>query len=92
VKRSRSVKEVLRNTKENVTDLILLIACGLHNLRVRYRKRRLKLLDKNLFQIKSIEAALTQWTTVLGVGPVFSVERARIADFQYHGQPSAAAS
>jgi hypothetical protein len=43
VKRSRSVKETLRNTKEGVADLLMLIACGLHNLRVRYRKRRLKL-------------------------------------------------
>lgn len=43
MKRSRSVKEVLRNTKEGVTDLFMLIACGLHNLRVRYRKRRFKL-------------------------------------------------
>ena len=43
VKRSRSVKDVLRNTKEGIADLVMLIACGLHNLRVRYRKRRLKL-------------------------------------------------
>ncbi|HYN26129.1 MAG TPA: transposase family protein [Pyrinomonadaceae bacterium] len=43
VKRSRSVKEVWRNTKEGVADLFMLIACGLHNLRVHYRKRRLKL-------------------------------------------------
>jgi hypothetical protein len=43
VKRSRSVKERLRNTKAGVADLIMLLACGLHNLRVRYRKRKLKL-------------------------------------------------
>jgi len=43
VKRCRIVKEVLRNTKEGVTDLVMVIACGLHNLRVYYRKRRLKL-------------------------------------------------
>lgn len=43
MKRSRSVKEVLRNTKETIADLFMLVACGLHNLRVRYRKRRLKL-------------------------------------------------
>jgi hypothetical protein len=43
VKRCRSVKEVLRNTKAGVADLVMVIACGLHNLRVQYRKRRLKL-------------------------------------------------
>jgi hypothetical protein len=43
VKRCRSVKEVLRNTKAGVADLVMLIACGLHNLRLHYRKRRLKL-------------------------------------------------
>ena len=43
VKRCRSVKEVLRNTKEGFSDLVMVIACGLHNLRVHYRKRRLKL-------------------------------------------------
>ena len=43
VKRARSVKDVLRNTKEGIAALLMLIACGLHNLRVRYRKRRLKL-------------------------------------------------
>jgi len=43
VKRCRIVKEVLRNTKEGVTELVMVIACGLHNLRVYYRKRRLKL-------------------------------------------------
>lgn len=43
VKRCRSVNEVLRNTKAGVADLFMAVACGLHNLRVRYRKRRLKL-------------------------------------------------
>ncbi|MGE0682316.1 MAG: transposase family protein [Candidatus Binatia bacterium] len=43
VKRCRSVKEVLRNTKAGVADLLMVIACGLHNLRVHYRKRRLEL-------------------------------------------------
>jgi catechol 2,3-dioxygenase-like lactoylglutathione lyase family enzyme len=40
--------------------------------------------------VRDIEAALKHWTTVLGVGPFFYVERARIADLQYKGQPSAA--
>jgi hypothetical protein len=42
VKRSRIVKEVLRNTKAEWSDLVMVVACGLHNLRVRYRKRRLR--------------------------------------------------
>ena len=49
--------EVLRNTKDAIADLFMLIACGLHNLRVRYRKRRLKLGHEPLFRIKSIEDA-----------------------------------
>ena len=40
VKRSRSVKDVLRNTKENFPDLAMAAACGLHNLRVKYRKKQ----------------------------------------------------
>jgi hypothetical protein len=49
------VTEVLRNTKDAIADLFMLIACGLHNLRVRYRKRRLKLGHEPLFRIKSID-------------------------------------
>ncbi len=37
IKRSRIVKDVLRNLKDNFSDLVMEIACGLHNLRVRYR-------------------------------------------------------
>jgi hypothetical protein len=36
------VKDVLRNTKEGVSDSAMEAACGLHNLRVQNRKRRLK--------------------------------------------------
>jgi hypothetical protein len=43
VKRSRIVKEVFRNTKEELSDLVMAVACGLHNLRVHYRKRRLRI-------------------------------------------------
>ena len=43
VKRSRIVKDVLRNTKESFSDLVMTVACGLHNLRVQVRKRRLKI-------------------------------------------------
>jgi len=43
VKRSRIVKDLLRNTKERFSDLVMVVACGLHNLRVRRRKRRLRM-------------------------------------------------
>jgi len=42
IKRSRMVKDVLRNTKEDFSDLSMLLACGLHNLRVRQRPRALR--------------------------------------------------
>src|SRR5438094_4236998 len=42
VKRSRIVKDVFRNTKAGVSDSVMEAACGLHNLRVQNRKRRLK--------------------------------------------------
>jgi hypothetical protein len=42
VKRSRIVKDVLRNTKEGVSDSVMEAACGLHTLRVVNRKKRLK--------------------------------------------------
>jgi hypothetical protein len=38
-KRSRIVKDVLRNTKDGISDSAMEAACGLHNLRVRNRKR-----------------------------------------------------
>jgi hypothetical protein len=41
-KRCRIVKDVLRNTKEGISDAAMEVACGLHNLRVDHRKRRLK--------------------------------------------------
>lgn len=37
VKRLRTVKDVLRNTKDGFGDLVMEIACGLHNLRVTFR-------------------------------------------------------
>jgi DDE superfamily endonuclease len=37
VKRCRIVKEVLRLTTEGIADLVMEIACGLHNLRVSCR-------------------------------------------------------
>jgi hypothetical protein len=43
IKRSRMVKDVLRNTKDGFSDLAMVVACGLHNARVGYRKKPLKL-------------------------------------------------
>ncbi|MBK8986031.1 MAG: hypothetical protein IPM39_08115 [Chloroflexi bacterium] len=37
VKRCRIVKDVLRNWKTSFDDLVMAIACGLHNLRVSFR-------------------------------------------------------
>ena len=42
VKRSRIVKDVLRNKKPDLSDESMEAACGLHNLRVRHRKHRRK--------------------------------------------------
>ncbi len=42
VKRCRIVKDVLRNTREEVSDAAMETASGLHNLRVQDRKRRRK--------------------------------------------------
>ena len=42
VKRSHIVKDELRNTKESFSDLVMVVACGLHNLRVQVRNRRLR--------------------------------------------------
>lgn len=38
VKRCRIVKDILRLTKENISDTVMEIACGLHNLRVTFRQ------------------------------------------------------
>ena len=38
VKRCRIVKEQLRLTKANISDVVMEIACGLHNLRVTLRQ------------------------------------------------------
>jgi hypothetical protein len=37
VKRCHSVKDLFRNTKEGLTDLVMEVACALHNLRVDFR-------------------------------------------------------
>jgi hypothetical protein len=38
IKRCRIVKEVFRNTKAGFSDLIMEVACALHNLRVAFRQ------------------------------------------------------
>jgi hypothetical protein len=37
VKRCRIVKDVLRNTKEGFSDLVMRVACALHNWRISFR-------------------------------------------------------
>ena len=37
IKRSRIVKDILRNTKDDFSDLVMVVACALHNLRVEFR-------------------------------------------------------
>jgi len=37
VKRCRIVKDVLRNTKEGLSDLVMRVACALHNWRMSFR-------------------------------------------------------
>ena len=37
VKRCRIVKDILRNTKAGFSDLVMELACALHNLRVEFR-------------------------------------------------------
>ncbi len=38
IKRCRIVKDTLRLSRENVSDMVMEIACGLHNLRVTFRQ------------------------------------------------------
>jgi hypothetical protein len=42
VKRSRIVKDVLRNKKQELSAAPVEVACGLHNLRVNHRQRHSK--------------------------------------------------
>jgi len=40
IKRFRIVKDIYRNTKKNFKDLIMEIACGLHNMRSHFRNQK----------------------------------------------------
>lgn len=46
IKRCRIVKDIFRNTKPGFSDLVMLMACSLHNLRNRFRY-----LDSFAFQL-----------------------------------------
>ena len=48
IKRCRIVNDVLRNTRSGIADLIIEIACGLHNLKVSFRQ------VKNEFNIQEL--------------------------------------
>jgi hypothetical protein len=45
IKISRIAKDQFRNTADGLSDAIMEIACGLHNLRVEHRARRHKSSD-----------------------------------------------
>ena len=47
VKRCRIVKDVFRNTKKDFSDLVMSIACALHNFRIslRHPTRKIQLID-----------------------------------------------
>ena len=42
IKRCRIVKEAFRYRRYGYDDLVMVLACGLHNLRVTYRKNRIE--------------------------------------------------
>lgn len=42
IKRSRTVKDIFRNTKDGISGLVMVVACGFHNLSVDHRKKPLK--------------------------------------------------
>jgi len=52
IKRCRIVKDVLRLTKEGISDLVMEIACGLHNLRVTCRQ---PVADFDLFDLLKLD-------------------------------------
>lgn len=73
VKRSRIVKDVFRNWKSDFDDLVMFLACGLHNLRVAHRSpiEPFNLVDF-LFPIMSIISI------VIGVQPLMASTSIRI--------------
>ncbi len=45
---------------------------------------------QNGYVVRDIEAAMTHWTNVLGVGPFYYIERVQMDWFRYRGRPSQA--
>ena len=45
---------------------------------------------QNGYVVRDIEAAMTHWTEVLGVGPFYYIERVKMDWFRYRGAPSEA--
>jgi glyoxalase/bleomycin resistance protein/dioxygenase superfamily protein len=43
---------------------------------------------QNGYVVRDIEAAMTHWTEVLGIGPFYYIERVRMDWFRYHGESS----
>ena len=43
---------------------------------------------QNGYVVRDLDAALKHWTTVLGIGPFFRIDRVRAEDFLYRGKPS----
>ena len=43
---------------------------------------------QNGYVVRDIEAALTHWTEVLGIGPFYYIERVKCDWFTYKGEPS----
>ena len=43
---------------------------------------------QNGYVVPDVEAAMTHWTEVLGVGPFYYFERVPIEEFRYRGEPS----
>jgi hypothetical protein len=50
VKRCRIVKDTLRNTAAHFSDRVIVIACGLHNLRRQHPHRRRTIARKRYFR------------------------------------------
>jgi hypothetical protein len=45
---------------------------------------------QNGYVVRDIEAAMTHWTQVLGIGPFYYIERVKMDWFRYRGAPSEA--
>ena len=48
--------------------------------------RRFGEIRQNGYVVRDIDAALTHWTEVLGVGPFFYFDRVPVEDFRYRGE------